>query len=241
MFLIRFYKKVPLRYRDKLNFVRHRVNSNKALLMISSGVRHKLTLRFLSQANEPFKLRLGESRKFEGWVSTNYQTFSPRLLDATRPFRVDPGAAYIVIDNVIEHLSLRDGISMLENILDCLNPGGVLRIATPDLRSIAAMYLNPNPEEIENFKKDFSPHSISIHYPADLLKATFNHFGHQTGYIYDKEILTSILSEIGYIDIKQYRPGESDNVVLRNIESRTGLSDRWGQLCIEAMKPPLGP
>jgi predicted SAM-dependent methyltransferase len=239
MFLIKLYKKLPLRYRDKLNFVRHRVNSNKALLVISAGVRHKQTLRFLSRSKTPFQLRLGESRNFDGWVSTNYQVFCPRLLDATRSFRVNPGATYIVIDNVIEHLSLDNGILMLRNIFDCLNPGGVVRIATPDLRSITTMYLNPDLVEIENFRKDFAPHGIEIRYPVDLLKATFNHFGHQTGYIYDNDVLTSILTEIGYVDVKKFLPGKSDIAALQNIESRVGLSDRWGQLCIEAMKPKL--
>jgi predicted SAM-dependent methyltransferase len=237
--LFRLYKKIPLRYRDMLNLVRHRVNSNNALLKVSSGVRQKLTMRYLSRAKEPFQLRLGESRKFEGWLSTNYQVFCRHLLDATRPFAARPGATFIVIDNVIEHLPLNKGILMLENILECLNPGGVLRLATPDLQKIASMYLNPNFEEIESFKKDFIAHGIEVRYPADLLKATFNHFGHQTGYIYDKDILTEILTNLGFINIKQYLPGESDIPALQGIESRVGPSDKWGQLCLEAKKPEL--
>lgn len=239
MLLLRLYKKIPLRYRDKINLFRHRINSNKVLLKISSSIRHKLTMRHLSRAKEPFRLRLGESRNFEGWVSTNYQVFCKHLLDATKPFAVPPGAKYIVIDNVIEHLTLGKGVLMLENIYDCLIPGGVLRLATPDLHKIASMYLNPNSVEIENFKNDFKPHGIEIRYPADLLKATFNHFGHQTGYIYDLDILTSILTDLGYVNIKNHLPGESDIPALANIESRVSLSDKWGQLCIEAMKPQL--
>ncbi len=196
-------------------------------------------MRHLSHEKQPFQLRLGESRKFEGWVSTNYQVFCRHLLDATKPFAVRPGANYIVIDNVIEHLPLSKGVLMLENIYDCLNPGGILRLATPDLCAIASMYLKPNYVEIENFKNDFKPHGIDIRYPADLLKATFNHFGHQTGYVYDLNILTSILVNLGYVNIKKYLPGESDIPALENIEHRVGLSDRWGQLCIQAMKPQL--
>jgi predicted SAM-dependent methyltransferase len=239
MLLFRLYKKIPLRHRDRLNLIRHRVNSNKALLKVTSRVRHKLTMRYLGRVTEPFRLRLGESRKFEGWISTNYQVFCRHLLDATRPFKVRPGASFIVIDNVIEHLPLSKGISMLENIFDCLNPGGVLRIATPNLKNIALMYLNPNFLEIENFKKDFIAHGIEIRYPADLLKATFNHFGHQTGYIYDEDTLSQILTDLGFIDIKPHLPGESDIPALQLIESRVGNSDKWGQLCLEAMKPKL--
>ena len=237
MLLFRLYKKIPLRHRDKLNLIRHRINSNKVLLRIFSHYRHKRTVKHLSNSKEPFQLRLGESRKFDGWVSTNYQVFCRNLLDATRPFGVSPGAAYIVIDNVIEHLPLSKGVSMLENIFQCLNPGGVLRIATPDLRGIATMYLNPVDNEIENFRNDFLPHGIKVDYDADLLKATFNHFGHQTGYIYDLDILKSILTDLGFINIQKYLPGESDIPSLKNVESRVGLSDRWGQLCLEATKP----
>lgn len=231
------YKSLPLNVRDKVNFLRHRINSNVVLLMLLSPLRHKLTIRHLASFNEPFRLRLGESRKFEGWVSTNYQVFCRHLLDATKPFKIGAGASYIVIDNVIEHLSLTEGTKMLRNIFECLIPGGVVRIATPNLREIVKMYFSPNPDEIANFRNDFHPHGVDVVYPADLLKATFNHFGHQTGYIYDLETLNTKLTEIGFVGIKQYKPGESEIHALKGVESRVGLSDRWGQLCIEASKP----
>lgn len=234
---MRLYKKVPLSQRDKLNLIRHRINSNKVLLTISSRYRHGRTVKHLSHSNEPFQLRLGESRRFNGWISTNYQVFCRHLLDATRPFGVSPGAAFIVIDNVIEHLPLSKGVAMLENIFECLNPGGVLRIATPNLQGIAAMYLSPEATEFENFRNDFAPHGIKVQYAADLLKATFNHFGHQTGYIYDIDILEGILTNLGFTNVRKYLPGESDIPSLKNVESRIGLSDRWGQLCLEATKP----
>jgi len=235
--MMRLYKKIPLRHRDTLNLIRHRINSNNILLKISSRYRHRRTIQLLSRSKEPFQLRLGESRRFDGWISTNFQVFCRHLLDATRPFGVNPGAAYVVIDNVIEHLPLSAGISMLENIFECLNPGGVLRIATPNLHAIAAMYLNPEANEIENFRNDFLPHGIVVKYKADLFKATFNHFGHQNGYIYDMEILERILYDLGFTNVQKYLPGESDIPSLKNVESRIGLSDRWGQLCLEATKP----
>ncbi len=237
MFLIEIYKRIPLRHRNTLNLIRHRVNSNRFLLTLFSYYRHTATLRYLKKFNDPYFLRLGESRHFDGWVSTNFQVFCRHLIDATRPFKANPGAKFVFIDNVIEHLSLNDGKLMLENIFEALNPGGTLRIATPNIRNIAEMYLNPNPEAIADFRQEFSAHGIDITYPTDLLKATFNHFGHQTGYIYDAEVLGDILSSLGYVNIEVFSPGESNIPELRHLETRVQKSDRWGQLCMQATKP----
>jgi predicted SAM-dependent methyltransferase len=126
---------------------------------------------------------------------------------------------------------------MLQNIFDCLIPGGVLRLATPNLRNIANVYLNPSLEELSSFKIDFSQHGIDIRFPPDLLKATFNNFGHQFGYIYDFETLQKLLEEIGFIGVEKFKPGKSNIDSLKNIENRIGESDQWGQLCLEATKP----
>ena len=239
MLFIRIYKKLPLQIRDKINFLRHRINSNGVLLSIISRIRHRWTLRKLAKFDSPFNLRLGESRKFDGWISSNYQIFCSNFLDATKPFNVEPGAKFVVIDNVLEHLPLELGSKMLNNIYQALIPGGTVRIATPNLRNIVKIYLNPSPQDLDDFRQDFMPHGIKVKFPTDLFNATFNHFGHQSGYIYDFETLQLILREIGFVNIQSFIPGNSNKKYLQNIESRIGKSDLWGQLCVEAEKPNL--
>lgn len=66
---------------------------------------------------------------------------------------------------------------------------------------------------------------------------TFVEFGHHKGYIYDYESLSSVLENCGFERIRKFRPGESSISELVNLESRTGNSDMWSQMAIEATKP----
>ena len=237
MWIRRIYNKLPSRMQLFIHLLIVRIDTNRILLFMFGYIRHKSTVRRLNRSSESILLRLGESEKSSGWVCTNYETLAANFLDARRPYKTILGVKYIVADNVIEHLNLRDGYLMLENAFSALLPGGKIRLATPDLRNIAEAYLKENQASIEQFKENFGPHGIRINSFADLFHATFHYFGHEHGYIYDFAALEEVLDAIGFVEIKQYLSGESDVPELRNIEKRMKSSDMWGQLCVEARKP----
>lgn len=235
MIMYKLWKKLPLNIRNRVHLVIHRINSLNFLLKLTY-FRHLITCIYLACASQS-KIRIGESKKFTGWISTNYQVFATHFLDATSKIYFVKDLQYIYADNVIEHLSLDQGQSMLENMFKSLRIGGKIRLATPDLKSISSVYLKKNELMLSQYKNDLKNHNLRIEYFPDLLRTTFNAFGHHKGYIYDFETLHTILVKIGFREVELFRPGLSNDINLQNLENRCSTSDLWSQMCIEATKP----
>jgi predicted SAM-dependent methyltransferase len=235
MMMYKYWRKLPLNTRNNFHLIIHRINSFNFLLKITY-FRHFITCIYLACSSQS-KIRIGESKKIAGWVSTNYQVFAIYFLDATRNLYFVKDLQYIVADNVIEHLSLDQGQSMLENMFKSLRKGGKIRIATPDLRSISSVYLKRNESMLSDYKKNLQNHNLKIEYFPDLLRTTYNAFGHHKGYIYDFETLEIILVKIGFREVELFRPGLSNDFNLSSLENRCSTSDLWSQMCIEAIKP----
>ena len=231
----KIWQLLPIRFRNLIHFFIHRVNSSSVLLTLLL-LRHKITVGNFKRALPSPWLRLGESRTFNGWVSTNYQVFTRHFLNATR-FYGEEIFEYIYADNVIEHLELKQGRLLIENAYLALKPGGVLRLTTPDLGQVVDRYQLGNQEDLIQFADDMLGHGVSVTHFPDLLRVTFTAFGHHKGYIYDESTLANLLIECGFQDIVKYRPGDSAILVFQNLESRNGKSDMWSQMAIEAKKP----
>ena len=229
------WKKVPLKLRNRIHFLLHRINSNSFLLMILS-FRHTLTCHRIAKLPS-LKIRIGESRKFEGWVSANYQVFTRNFLDGRRPFHGVSNLSYVYLDNVIEHLTRENGYKMLSNIFLAMQSSGVIRLSTPDLKSICQNYLSSEEKYVKQLSHDLMNHGLNVVSMPDLLRVTFCAFGHEKGYIYDFDSIKLALEQIGFCHIKFCRVGESMHSCLNGIESRIGESDYWSQMCVEAIKP----
>src|SRR5206468_428856 len=98
---------------------------------------------YLAEAGEK-KLQIGCGKALlDGWLNTDIRQDIPGIcyLDATQPFPIpDDQFDCIFTEHVIEHLPYADGASMLRESLRVLKPGGKIRIATPDLKKILALY-----------------------------------------------------------------------------------------------------
>ncbi len=229
------WKMLPLSVRHFVHRFLHRLNSSKFSLLLVE-FRHLITVRRLSRRPKPHWIRLGESRRFENWLSTNYQVLTRNFLDATKNFGRE-NCQYIYADNVIEHLTKKQGDLLVRNAFDALIPGGIIRIATPDLESIAHRYCQGSLEDVHQMAADLEQHKLDISTPSDLLRITFTAFGHEKGVIYDFASLKLLLESAGFVEVKKYGPGDSEIFNLRNLESRTGISDMWSQMAVEAAKP----
>lgn len=107
-------------------------------------------------------LNLGCGSNFstkEEWVNIDFIEKKPYVLGHNLlngiPFK-DNSFDFIYHSHVLEHFSKKDGEAFLKECFRVLKPGGVLRIAIPDLEQIAKKYLyfldeglkNPNNREI---------------------------------------------------------------------------------------------
>src|SRR5262245_5010551 len=83
------------------------------------------------------KLQLGAGpTTLPGWLCTDLAPTSVSMvhLDVTKPFPFENVVFdYIFSEHLIEHISWNDGAAMLRECHRVLKPGGIIRIATPDL------------------------------------------------------------------------------------------------------------
>jgi predicted SAM-dependent methyltransferase len=152
-------------------------------------------------------------------------------LDISEPLPFeDASVEWAYAEHLIEHVSLSVGIGWLTEVRRILEPGGLLRLTTPDLRVYAQSYLNG-----DNFfgkhrhRMDRSLRGIAPPMPtrgAFMFNQLFYVYGHR--WIYDVEELRYALGEAGFdpsaVAVRAFRDGARPDVadldqVLRNDET----------------------
>jgi predicted SAM-dependent methyltransferase len=169
--------------------------------------------------------------KLPGWLNSDLVSGDMHL-DLARPLPLpDETFKYAFGEHVIEHISERAGMQLLRELYRVLRPGGVLRITTPDLRKIIAIYEDQNPViDRDAYARFLDNMTGKRHERACQI---FNDYMHLWGhlYVYDEEDLTAKLRLAGFDDVRRVEPGESCHEALRGIEHH-GLA--W-QNAAEAM------
>jgi hypothetical protein len=72
---------------------------------------------------------------------------------------------------------------------------------------------------------------------VDLLRVIFGESGHHLGYLYDLPTLSTELITAGFVEVQRFEVGQSEDLVLRNLESRSSDTEAKLQLVVEAQKP----
>ena len=101
--------------------------------------RPRIRSRYLTKTDLRL-LQLGSGPNgLPGWLNTDIAPLSAdvMLLDATRTFPL-PEASFAAVysEHQIEHLRMDEGLAMLRESYRVLEPGGRIRIATPDLMAL---------------------------------------------------------------------------------------------------------
>ena len=193
------------------------------------------------------KLQLGAGPNIlTDWLNTDYYPGSRRIvfLNATKrlPFE-DRTFDYIFSEHQIEHVTYRDGLSMLHECYRILKTGGRIRVATPDLETLIGLHLPDKSELQQKYMKwiiDRYLPEVGVYRESFVINNAFRNFGHQ--FIYDYETLKSSMEEVGFIEINRYVSGESEDQILRGIDSHgksTGDEDinRFETMVLEAKRP----
>jgi predicted SAM-dependent methyltransferase len=214
----------------------------KPIGVVLSGLNRPVAQWRLQQAvrsaGRPLLVSAGAgNRRLPGWLNTDISWRSSLYLDLTKPWPVPAGAvSRIYADNVIEHFPIAVGRRVLKYTFGALEPGGRIRLATPDVEGTARAYLH-DPELAARHLERHSRSGYEVHYPVDLLRVTFSECGHHVGFCYDFASLEAELLRAGFADVRRYGPGESDDPILQNLEARMEPTEAATSLIVEARRP----
>lgn len=199
-------------------------------------VRRRAVRRHLESPEPSLHIGAGPKR-LDGWLNSDLIGGDIHLdLERTLPLP-DASLAYAFGEHVIGSLSEQAAMGLLRELHRVLRPGGVLRLTTPDLEKLIAIYRDENPvvsrEDYTSYldAETGKPHATPCQVFNDLVRL----WGIR--YTYDEEDLTRRLRETGFADIERVEPGESRNAALRGLELH---GEPWVNLaealCLEATR-----
>jgi SAM-dependent methyltransferase len=201
------------------------------------------------------KLHLGCGENFlPGWLNTDQFQSDKRMVyvDVTKPFPF-PAAAFdfILAEHLIEHIERRDAANMLRECFRALRPGGVLRIATPDLPKYLGLY-GPAPSGLEQkcvreisdtwifpgFHKagNYTP-AAGDYSPIYVVNDIFMNYEHR--FIYDYRLLDEMCRAAGFANCARRAAGASPHVPFNGVETHVNEVDAYLTVTVEATKAPL--
>jgi predicted SAM-dependent methyltransferase len=202
-------------------------------------VRRWIVRRYL-KSTEVARLHIGAGRiMLPGWLNSDLIS-GEIYLDLGRKLPLPSSSfAYVFGEHVIEHLSERTGAALLSEVRRILLPGGVLRLTTPDLRKILALYEDRNPAvQLQTYARFLGGLTgRAYERPCQVLNDYLRLWGHR--YVYDEEDLSAKLVGAGFVSVTRREPAESDHGQLRGLESHGGAEwvNRAEAMCLEATCP----
>lgn len=188
------------------------------------------------------KLHIGASDKsLPGWLNTDIERHpGVAYLDCTRPFPFESDTFdYVYSEHFIEHLERDQGVACLREVLRCLKPGGVFRLATPDLEQYVGLFAPTLGAEqqryLDQFRQLFGLASLT---PCGLLNLAMHSWGHR--FLYTRAELAEELRRAGFGRVDSVDVGDSRQPALRGIEQHQKFCgeemNRFETFVLEATK-----
>ena len=181
--------------------------------------RRRKIKKYLKSTDEP-KLQIGCCKNvLKGWLNSDIslRCLHGIYLDAGKhfPFQ-DDSFNYVYSEHLFEHLTYQQGINMLKESYRILKPGGVIRIATPDLRFLHGLYQEPE-KPLHKAYMEYTMKGKSMPSKAVYTISRFHtSWGHQI--IYDRETLTELLEQAGFKDVCTCEVSKSKHPGLNGVE-----------------------
>lgn len=190
-------------------------------------------IHYLKNTDEK-KLQIGfGTNPLSGWLNVGIslrELWYGAYLDAGKPFPLpDASFSYVYSEHLFEHLTYKQAQNMLKESYRILKPGGVMRLATPDLKFLIKLYQEPE-KPLHKAYMEYSMRDNDMPpAPVYVINRFHTSWGHQI--IYDKETLADLLEQIGFKDICACAVGESKHAALAGIEGHTHeLPDEYNLL-----------
>jgi predicted SAM-dependent methyltransferase len=162
------------------------------------------------------KLHLGcGTVLLNGWINIDLESAADLTLDLRKGLPFADGSARLVYhEHLMEHLTVDEGAQCLRDCFRVLAPGGVLRIATPDLEYIVERY--------QGSWRDQAwlglPEYAFIQTRAEMMNVSFRWWGHQ--YLYDGEELERRMREAEFQTVRRCALRQSTVPELAGLETR---------------------
>jgi len=224
--------------RRLLRSIRHRLWVNRT----------KANLKTYLSTNSCPKLQLGAGANLlPGWFNTDY---FPRpnifFVDVTKPFPIPSDSFnFIFTEHHIEHISYKHAVFMLKESFRILKPGGIIKVATPDLTKSLASYFNDDiyQEEFKDHSKNYIYSGfynavnyvpVDDYFKAHEINDMFYNYEHK--FIYDFESLKRVLENAGFTNVKDCALEASTHSDLLDIEAHNSDFDKYFTLSVEATK-----
>ena len=201
-------------------------------------VRSRRVRSYLERTTDP-ALHVGAGpMRLEGWLNSDLIAGEIQL-DVTRRLPFEDGTfAYAFGEHLIEHVPRDTGERMLAELLRILRPGGVLRLTTPDLKKIIAIYEDRNPEVSRDEYTRYLASLTGKDYgqPSEVFNDYLRLWGHR--HVYDEDDLMGSLLRTGFSKVVRVEPGESEHERLRGVERHGGEPwvNRAEAMCLEATR-----
>jgi predicted SAM-dependent methyltransferase len=131
------------------------------------------------------------------------------LVSTSHPMHIQPGSVgFIWSCHMLEHLSYPKGVcAALKTFYDWLQPCGVLRLSTPDLRKVAEYYISDNPKLFSMYGDSIDERIHKQQSRAEIF--TFFMRGWDHTVVFDFDLIRELLEDAGFKDIKQMPFGKS--------------------------------
>jgi predicted SAM-dependent methyltransferase len=179
--------------------------------------------------NDIRKLHIGCGyHLLDGWLNSDYQAVPKDILqlDATTIFPIaDNQFDYIFSEHMIEHISQPQGLSMLAECFRVLRKNGTIRVSTPDLPFVLALYQSQKTDLQQQYLKFSFDNFIDEETHGDnesfVINNLFRAWGHQ--FIYDEQTLRTSLEKAGFQQIIRCDLNQSSEKSLQNLENESRL------------------
>lgn len=161
----------------------------------------------------PLRLHVGSGKaRLEGWVNMDIQALPgvDVVCDVTKGLGYT-GAEAVFAEHFLEHLALADAINFLEECHRVLEPGGWLRMSTPNLEWVW----------VTHYRLDLDDETKRL--AALQINRAFHGWRHQ--FLWNRHILGEALASCGFDLVRWCRWGESELPVFQGIERHEIYAD----------------
>lgn len=183
-----------------------------------------------ARAGGPRGLHLGcGDHPFDEWLNVDLGGQPDIVWDLTQPFAWAPTGTFDLCysEHVLEHFSRPAGIAILREACRCLRPGGIVRIAVPDLANVVRMYVDDSFLDSPHAERDVLAPTASeagvlfggsYGTKGERLNVAMYGWGH--AYLYDEGDLVRALVEAGFSRAERRRHALSSHAGLSGLETR---------------------